>query len=156
MTQSYSLLFLTLNRFHTFFWCFHCWFWTSKCQWGYWLNNFSCRLIPIIWVLGNTLTQPVAKSVFTISFSSDTLFCSDSPLPPQQYVFKWMESHYNLFSLKVTIMQIWKSANIFVFIWKWYVEDFTLKHLLLFEICARKICVKFVYKHSETIENVKN
>ena len=53
------------------------------------------------------------------------------------------------------ITQIWKSANIFVFIWK-YVEDFTLKHFLLFEICAREICEKFVYKHSETIEHVKN
>ena len=31
----------------------------------------------------------------------------------------------------------------------WYVEDFTLKHLLLFEICAREIYEKFVYKHSK-------
>ena len=35
-------------------------------------------------------------------------------------------------------------------------EDFTLKYLLLFEICPREICEKFVYKHSETIEYVKN
>ena len=35
-----------------------------------------------------------------------------------------------------------------------YVEDFTLKYLLLFEICARET-EKFVYKHSETIEYVK-
>ena len=48
-------------------------------------------------------------------------------------------------------MQIWKSAITLVFIWK-YVEDFTLKHLLLFKVCAREICEKFVYKHSETIE----
>ena len=53
-------------------------------------------------------------------------------------------------------MQIWKSANIFVFIWKWYFEDFKLKHLLLLEIYAREICEKFVYKHSETSEYVKN
>ena len=33
-----------------------------------------------------------------------------------------------------------------------YVEDFTLKYLLLSEICAREICEKFAYKHSETIE----
>ena len=31
-----------------------------------------------------------------------------------------------------------------------------LKHFLLFEICAREICEKFVYEHSETIEYVKN
>ena len=49
-------------------------------------------------------------------------------------------------------MQIWKSAKIFVFIWKQFAEDFTFKHLLLFEICAREIYEKFVYKHSETIE----
>ena len=36
------------------------------------------------------------------------------------------------------------------------VKDFTFKHLLLFEICAREICEKFVYKHSETIKYVKN
>ena len=34
----------------------------------------------------------------------------------------------------------------FVFIWK-YVEDFTLKHLLALEICARETCEKFVYKY---------
>ena len=53
-------------------------------------------------------------------------------------------------------MQIWKSANIFAFMWKKYVEDFTLKHLLLSEICTREVCEKFVYKHSETLEFVKN
>ena len=25
-------LLLTLNRFHTLFWCVYCWLWTSKCQ----------------------------------------------------------------------------------------------------------------------------
>ena len=29
-----------------------------------------------------------------------------------------------------------------------------LQHLLLFDICAREICEKFVYKHIETIEYV--
>ena len=57
---------------------------------------------------------------------------------------------------KGTLIQIWKSANIFVFIWRWYAEDLSLKHLLLFQICAREICEKFAYKHSETIEYVKN
>ena len=59
-------------------------------------------------------------------------------------------------SFKGTLMQICKSANICLFIWKKYVEDFTFKHLLLSEICAREICEKFVYKHSETIEYLKN
>ena len=63
---------------------------------------------------------------------------------------KFKEIKELLSPLKGTLMQIWKSANIFVFIWKYYVEDFILKPLLLFEICARKISEKFVYKHSET------
>ena len=53
-------------------------------------------------------------------------------------------------------MQIWPSVNIFVFIWKQYVKDFTLKYLLLFEICAREIYENFAYKHSKTIEYVRN
>ena len=36
------------------------------------------------------------------------------------------------------------------------IEDFTLKQLLLFEICKREICEKFDYKDSETKEYVKN
>ena len=39
---------------------------------------------------------------------------------------------------------------------KKFVEDFTFEHLILFEICARPICEKFVYKHSETVEYAKN
>ena len=35
-------------------------------------------------------------------------------------------------------------------------EDFTLKNLLIFGICAPEIYEKFVYKHLETIEYVKN
>ena len=69
---------------------------------------------------------------------------ADSKTPVREFLFKG------------TLIQIWKSANIFVFVWKWYVEGFTLKHFLLFEIWAREICEKVVYKHSETIEYVKN
>ena len=51
-------------------------------------------------------------------------------------------------------MQTWESANIFVFVWK-YVEDFTLKktYFLTYAHVRRE---KFVYKHSEAIERVKN
>ena len=44
----------------------------------------------------------------------------------------------------------------FVFIRKKYVEDFVLKHLLLFDICAPKKCKKFVCNYSETVKYVKN
>ena len=53
-------------------------------------------------------------------------------------------------------MQIWKSDNIFVFIWKQYFEDFTFRRPLLFEIYSREMCKKFIYKHSEKLEYAKN
>ena len=59
-----------------------------------------------------------------------------------------------LVHLKGILTQIWISVNIFVFIEK--LKNFILKHLLLFEIYACEISAKFVYKHSETIEYVKN
>ena len=37
-----------------------------------------------------------------------------------------------------------------------YVEDFTLEHFLFFEICAREICEKIVYKYSGKMKHVKN
>ena len=46
------------------------------------------------------------------------------------------------------------SSSSYVFILKQCVEDFTLKHLLIFEICAIEICEKFVYNYLETIEFV--
>ena len=67
------------------------------------------------------------------------------------YLITYSLSTLNIFNFKGTLMQIWKYTNIFVFTWKCHVEDFTLKYLLRFEICARKICEKFVYKHSEAI-----
>ena len=38
---------------------------------------------------------------------------------------------------------------------KQYVEDFTLKHLLLSEVRARKRYEKVIYKHSETAETIE-
>ena len=60
------------------------------------------------------------------------------------------------FIFKGTLLQIWKFVKISVFIWQLYVECFTWKHHLLFEICASERCEKFVYKHSVTTEYVKN
>ena len=58
---------------------------------------------------------------------------------------------------KGTIIQIWKSASMFVFVSKKYVEDVTLKRLLLFEISVWEIILQtFVYKHSETKVFIKN
>ena len=55
---------------------------------------------------------------------------------------------------KGTLMQIWKSANLFVVLQKQHVQDFTSKLLLLFEICACEICEKFVHKHIRTYEKL--
>ena len=77
------------------------------------------------------------------------LFCfCDRP----KFLFQFNSFRY---ILKGTLMQIWKSVNMFVFIWKEYAEGFAVKHLLLSELHAREICEKFVYKHSETIEYKK-
>ena len=59
-------------------------------------------------------------------------------------------------NMKGTLMQVWKSVNIFAFIWKEYLEDFTLKYILLFEICARGMWEKFVFKHLEKLEYAKH
>ena len=48
------------------------------------------------------------------------------------------------------------SANIFVIIWKYYGKYFTLKHLVIFKIYVRGRYERFVYKHLERIEYVKN
>ena len=93
------------------------------------------------------------KNIDTTSKCLD-IFKNESLLKIMKSTFYFMLKA--LFVLKGTLMQIWKSTNIFFFIRKWYVENFTLKHLSLFEICTCEICEKFVYKHSEIIEYVKN
>ena len=70
----------------------------------------------------------------------------------KEICISWCRSKF-----KGTLIQIWKSVYIFVFIWKQYVEDVThWNTFFLFEVCAREICEKIVYKHSETIEYVQN
>ena len=46
--------------------------------------------------------------------------------------------------VKGTLMQIWKFANIFTFIWKWYVDDFILKHRFFFVFFFRSARVRYV------------
>ena len=53
-------------------------------------------------------------------------------------------------------MQIWKSAYMFVFIEKHSPENFTFLILGILELYKRRVYEKFVYKHTETIESVKN
>ena len=44
----------------------------------------------------------------------------------------------------------------FMFIQKQYSENFTFLNLGIIELYIRKACEMFVYKHTETIEYVKN
>ena len=53
-------------------------------------------------------------------------------------------------------MQIWKSTYTFVFIQKDYSEKFALLILRILELYTRKVYEMFVYKHTQTIEYVKN
>ena len=88
--------------------------------------------------------------------SDQNPFLSNIPKMTYLKILLWGLVLSKISAFKGTVMQIWKSVNIFVFIWKWYVEDIILQHLLFFEICAREIYEKFVYKHLEPIESVKN
>ena len=44
----------------------------------------------------------------------------------------------------------------FVFIPKQYPENFAFLFLRILKLYTRKVCEMFVYKHTETIEYVKN
>ena len=56
---------------------------------------------------------------------------------------------------KDMLMQIWKSANIFVAIWKLFANDFTLKHVLPLEIRTRKICERFQNLKTSRANNLR-
>ena len=60
------------------------------------------------------------------------------------------EGEWYLSCLKGILMQIWKSASISVFIWKQYVEDFTLKHLYF----LRYVHVRYVKVCLQTFRNI--
>ena len=62
------------------------------------------------------------------------------------------------YTLKGTLMQIWKCANVFVFMWKLYVQEFTSKHFTFWDmriwdmwnVCVQtfrnnRICYKLAY-----------
>ena len=118
-------------------------------------------LLPCNWIVTNFLTYSFifcsGSGYVVVVLLNLAAFCVRLPIitwlwqlvSTKLTVFVWCNACF-----KGTLMQIWKSSNIPAFIWKKYVEDFTFEHLLLFEICAREICEKFVYKHSETIEYI--
>ena len=52
-------------------------------------------------------------------------------------------------------MQIWKSLCMFLFIKKYYPENFVSLILRILKSYTHKVCEMFVYKHTETKEYVK-
>ena len=58
-------------------------------------------------------------------------------------------------SAKGTLMQIWKSPYMFLFIWKYHPENFAFLILRIFELYTRKVCKMYVYNHIETTEYVE-
>ena len=71
-----------------------------------------------------------------------------------RFVFKTKCKISNFFTFKATLMQI-KSPCIFFFIQKHYPENFAFLILRFFELYTHKVCIMFVYKHTETVEYVK-
>ena len=65
------------------------------------------------------------------------------------------DSFISMELLKGTLMQIWKSPYMFLFIWKYYPENFAFLISSILELYNRKVCEMFVYKHTETIKYVK-
>ena len=60
-----------------------------------------------------------------------------------------------LTKIKRTLMEISKSPYMFVFIQKWYPENLAFLILKILELFTGKVSEMFVYKNTETIEDVK-
>ena len=58
-------------------------------------------------------------------------------------------------TVKGTLMQIWKSPSMFLFIKKYCPENFAFLMPRILELYNCKVYVMFVYKHTETIEYIK-
>ena len=93
----------------------------------------------------------LSKSSDKYNWKLTTIRSSDADLKPADQPESSFSSHF-----KGTLMQIWKSAYMFVFIEKYSPENFTFLILGILELYKRKVYEKFVYKHTETIESVKN
>ena len=74
----------------------------------------------------------------------------------KKWIYKWTHELPNDLRLKGALIQIWKSTHMPVFLWKYPPENFAFLILGALELHTRKACQMFVYKHTETIEYVKN
>ena len=90
--------------------------------------------------------------LLNIQYLSDRLVMQISIQNKKRFVISLCRFPVNL---KGTLMQIWKSPCMFLFIQKHYPEDFAFLILRILGLYTRQICVMFVYKHTEIIEHVK-
>ena len=56
---------------------------------------------------------------------------------------------------KGTLMQIWNCPYVDVLLKKYYPENFSFLILRILELFTGKLCKMSVYKHTETIEYIK-
>ena len=57
-------LLLTLNRFRTLFWCFHCWRWTIK----QWLRNIGSTLFHVVFLYVTNASSKTSDDLGPCSF----------------------------------------------------------------------------------------
>ena len=126
---------------------------SSSFQIRFWLSCLTCYLrIKILEFRGVHNFQCPRKLYFIYCYSfwhslldrnrsffrykREKFFKLIKKISPKFQVFYHQLKLHQPNELKVTgtLVQIWKSAKIFVVIWKQHVEDIRLKHILLFEI----------------------
>ena len=70
-------LWLTLNRFHTLFYCFYCWLWTSKCLMVFLFTNSYLQirtLMSLLWTFNRNVLINYKTLFSTVLFSSFFVF----------------------------------------------------------------------------------
>ena len=118
-----------------------------------------CRHPPIT-LLAKLSTEIFCKSIGPMALESQHvphIFSRQNKFNSEKIVSFYFTScrENRVFSLKY-INADWKICQYFRYRIKIMLKDFTLKLVLRFEIRAREICESFIYKHSETIEYIKN
>ena len=72
-----------MNRSRTFFWCFHCWLWLSKCQLG---RNQTRNLLPVLhFIKKSTRNKKVIFYIIYLSIYKIYIFFA-SPIRVQEFI----------------------------------------------------------------------
>ena len=116
----------------------HCWFCPNEIFLTYGFSVMFCVMYSVL----NTLAG------YTYFYRSKTI---------ASYTFLLVFKLIGILQciLKGTLMQTWKYPNMFLFLQKYYPENFSFLILRILKLFTRKVCEMFVYKQTETIEYVK-